>query len=292
MIKSMTGYGRAKQFLSGREITIELKSVNNRHLDCSVKMPRIYLMAEDAVKSGVQASISRGKVDVYVNILNTDGAEIEILLNKPVVEGYLAAMKAMSDEYGLYNDITTSNLGRYSDVFIIKKAEEDLDTVSADIVTVLTVALSEFDSMRTREGASLETDITGRLFTIEQLIGEIETRNPEIVTEYRERLTAKMQETLQGVNIEESRILTEAAIYADKIAVDEETVRLKSHIDQMRSMLNTGGVTGRKLDFLLQEMNREANTIGSKGNDVRIARYVVDLKSELEKIREQVQNIE
>lgn len=292
MIKSMTGYGRAKSFLSGREISIEMKSVNNRYIDCSVKLPRIYLAAEDAVKSFVQSEMSRGKVDVYITIISADGAQVDISVNKPVAEGYLSAMKAMAQDYGILNDITVSSLSRLSDIFIIRKADEDVDAVTADILFVLKDAISEFNKMREREGAALEADILSRIDTVVGLTLEVEKRAPEIAAEYRERLTAKMQETLANVNIDEGRILTEAAIYADKVAVDEEIVRLKSHLKQMSAMFKTGGVMGRKLDFLLQEMNREANTIGSKANDIRLAGFVVDIKAELEKMREQVQNIE
>lgn len=292
MIKSMTGYGRAKQLLSGREISIELKSVNNRYIDCTVKIPRVYMAAEDAVKTRVQSSISRGKVDVYITIVGEDGYEVDILINRPVVEGYLLALNTLSGDYGIENDMTVSSLSRFGDIFITKKADADIDAVTRDILQVLDEALLEFNNMRSKEGEALKADISGRLKTVESLTGEIEIRSPELAAEYRERLTAKLQEVLASSNIDESRILTEAAIYADKVAVDEETVRLKSHIRQMEDMLKSGGVVGRKLDFLLQEMNREANTIGSKGGDIRIAGFVVDLKAELEKIREQVQNIE
>lgn len=288
----MTGYGRGEANLNGRPITVELRSVNNRYLDCTVKLPRIYVFAEDAVKSRVQSRISRGKVDVYITIGPSANGDVAISVNKPVADGYYAALKDLRDSYGLKDDISVSLLSRFQDVFLVEKTQEDLEALSADICTVLDLALDDFDAMRTREGEKLCQDVRSRAATIEGLVSKVETRSPGIVADYRAKLVARMNEVLQNTQIDESRILTEAAIYADKVAVDEETVRLRSHLSQLDHMLSQGGAIGRKLDFLIQEFNREANTIGSKCSDIETAGYVVDIKAEIEKIREQIQNIE
>ena len=288
----MTGYGRGEANLNGRPITVELRSVNNRYLDCTVKLPRIYVFAEDAVKSRVQSRISRGKVDVYITIGPSANGDVAISVNKPVADGYYAALKDLRDTYGLRDDISVSLLSRFQDVFLVEKTQEDLEALSADICTVLDLALDDFDAMRTREGEKLCQDVRSRASTIEGLVSRVETRSPGIVADYRAKLVARMNEVLQNTQIDESRILTEAAIYADKVAVDEETVRLRSHLSQLDHMLSQGGAIGRKLDFLIQEFNREANTIGSKCSDIETAGYVVDIKAEIEKIREQIQNIE
>ena len=292
MIKSMTGYGRAQGSFSGGEISVEIKSVNNRYLDCGVKLPRVYAFAEDSIKSLVQKTISRGKVDVFINI-NAAGADnVQISVNRPVVEGYLSAMKQIAADYDVRDDISVSTLTRMGDVFLVEKREEDETEVQEALLSVVSEALAAFDAMRTREGEALKNDLLGKADDILLLVSKVEARSPITVAAYRERLTAKMREVLENTAIDEARIVQEAAIYADKVAVDEETVRLRSHVAQLRQMLTDGGVIGRKLDFLMQEMNREANTIGSKGSDVEQARNVVDIKSELEKIREQIQNIE
>ena len=292
MIKSMTGYGRVVETVHGREITAEIRSVNNRYLDCSVKMPRLYAFAEDAIKQKVKSVITRGKVDVLLSINHVDASPVQVSLNRPVLEGYLAAMRAIAQEYGVQDDITVSALARIPEVFLVEKADTDEAQVTEDILHAVEQALQAYDAMRTAEGQAMEQDLRSRAETIRALTERVEARSPVTLAEYRARLTAKLQEVLENRNIDESRILTEAAIYADRIAVDEETVRLKSHLAQMDDMLTTGGAIGRKLDFLLQEMNREANTIGSKGNDLEQARTVVEIKAELEKIREQTQNIE
>ena len=288
----MTGYGRGEANLNGRPITVELRSVNNRYLDCTVKLPRIYVFAEDAVKSRVQSRISRGKVDVYITIGPSANGDVAISVNKPVADGYYAALKDLRDTYGLRDDISVSLLSRFQDGFLVEKTQEDLEALSADICTVLDLALDDFDAMRTREGEKLCQDVRSRAATIEGLVSKVEKRSPGIVADYRAKLVARMNEVLQNTQIDESRILTEAAIYADKVAVDEETVRLRSHLSQLDHMLSQGGAIGRKLDFLIQEFNREANTIGSKCSDIETAGYVVDIKAEIEKIREQIQNIE
>ena len=292
MIKSMTGYGRAVETVNGREFTIELRSVNNRYLDCSVRLPRILSFAEDSVKQAVKASVSRGKVDVFISVHSETAADVKITLNTAVVEGYVAAMKQMVNDYGVKDDISVSTLSRMNDVFTVEKSEVDEEQLLSDLLGVVNAALRNYDAMRTAEGKALENDLRSRGNTIAELVSQVEAGNAQTVSDYRTRLENKLKEVLANTAIDESRILTEAAIFADKVAVDEETVRLRSHLEQMNQMLTTGGAIGRKLDFLLQEMNRESNTIGSKCSDVRLARIVVDIKAELEKIREQTQNIE
>jgi uncharacterized protein (TIGR00255 family) len=292
MIKSMTGYGRAQGSFSGGEITVEVKSVNNRYLDANVKLPRVYGYIEDAIKAQVQKTISRGKVDVFVTI-NAAGADnVKISVNGPVVEGYIAAMRQIAEDYCVRDDISVSTLTQFSDVFLVEKQQQDENEAKTAILAVVDEALAAFDAMRQREGTALKEDLLGKAEDILTLVGQVEARSPVTVQAYRDRLYAKMQEVLESRQIDEARIIQEAAIYADKVAVDEETVRLRSHVEQLQTVLTEGGVIGRKLDFLMQEMNREANTIGSKGNDVEQARNVVDIKSQLEKIREQIQNIE
>ena len=294
MVKSMTGYGRARQTLGGRDITVEVRSVNNRYLDCTVKLPRAYIFVEDAIKTRVQKAVSRGKVDVFVSIDSTGADETVVSVNEPLARAYIDALQKLVElGHGLIRtDSYAADLARFPDVLTVTKAEEDLESVAQDICTVTEAALAAYNDMRAVEGERLASDISGRLDTIETLTGAVEERSPQTVKEYREKLTARMQEVLQSTTIDEARILTEAAIYADKIAVDEETVRLRSHIAQLRGMLASDEPMGRRMDFLIQEVNRESNTIGSKCNDLDIARDVVALKGEVEKIREQVQNIE
>ena len=292
MIKSMTGYGRAVETVNGREFTVEVRSVNNRYLDCTVKLPRSLTYAEEAVKQAVKATISRGKVDVFISVKAEGAEESRISLNTAVVEGYLAAMRQMVTDCAVADDISVSVLSRLPEVFTVERPEVDEEQLKADLLSVVNEALESYDAMRTTEGAALEADLRSRGNTILELVAQVEQGNGQTVSDYRARLEAKLREVLENTSIDESRILTEAAIFADKVAVDEETVRLRSHLQQMDAMLTAGGAMGRKLDFLLQEMNRESNTIGSKCSDVRLARIVVDIKAELEKIREQTQNIE
>ena len=292
MIKSMTGYGRAVETVNGREFSVELRSVNNRYLDCSVRLPRILSFAEEQVKQAVKASVSRGKVDVFISVRSESGEEAQVSINKPVLEGYLAAMRQMVSEYGVRDDISAASLSRMPEVFTVEKSQVDEEQLLTDLMSVLNKALAGYDAMRCTEGQALDQDLRSRGQTILELVSQVEQGNAQTVIDYRARLEAKLREVLENTAIDESRILTEAAIFADKVAVDEETVRLRSHLQQMNAMLSGGGAVGRKLDFLLQEMNREANTIGSKCTDVKLARIVVDIKAELEKIREQTQNIE
>ena len=288
----MTGYGRAEQTLHDRKITVELRSVNNRYLDCSVRMPRLYLFAEDAIKTKVQQNISRGKVDVFITLDSSAADRLQVTVNRAVADGYHAALKELASTNNLQDDISVSLLSRFPDVLLAEKAEEDSEAVAKDICEVLDLALADFNQMRTREGQRLSDDITSRAASIESMVSFVEERSPQTVSEYRTRLEDRMREVLENTQLDPARILTEAAIFADKVAVDEETVRLRSHIAQLREMLSKGGAIGRKLDFLIQEFNREANTIGSKCNDIQISRQVVDIKADIEKIREQVQNIE
>lgn len=292
MIKSMTGYGSAKGTVAGLEISVELKSVNNRYLDSSVRMPRSFLFAEDSVKSAVQSHISRGKVDVFISVDSSGAGDINVKVNEPLLKGYIDAINHIAMEYQLPNELSALSVSRFPDVLSIEKKELDAQAISDGIVTVLESALNDFDAMRIREGAKLKEDVLSRLETINNLVTIVESRTPATVEEYRRRLSQKMTEVLGTAGVDENRILAEAAIYADHIAVDEETVRLRSHMSQLRSMINGSSPTGRKIDFLIQEFNREANTIGSKCQSSDIAHVVVDLKSEIEKIREQIQNIE
>ena len=294
MIRSMTGYGRAKQVRNGRTITVEVRSVNNRYLDCTVKMPRAFIFAEDALKSLVQKSVSRGKVDVFVTVESAGAEESVVVVNESLAKSYVSALETLKGLIGnaAGANYSVTDLARMPDVLTVTKAEEDLEALSEDLCAVLGEALKHYTAMRETEGEKLVTDIEGRANTILAILSRVEERAPGIVADYRARLTAKLQEVLGSTQIDEGRLLTEAAIYADKVAVDEETVRLHSHLDQLHQMLEQGGAVGRKLDFLIQEFNREANTIGSKCNDIETSRLVVDMKAEIEKIREQVQNIE
>lgn len=292
MIKSMTGYGSAKGQTGGLEITVELKSVNNRYLDTSVRLPRSFLFAEDAVKSAVQAHISRGKVDVFVSIDTSLADDMTVKVNEPLLKGYIEAIRHISEEYSLANDLTVLSVSRFPDVLSVEKKDLDAEAISAALCEVTERALCDFDAMRLREGEKLRDDVLSRLETIDALVATVERESPKTVAEYRSRLEQKMAEVLGTAGIDESRILAEAALFADHIAVDEETVRLRSHMAQLRTMINGNSPTGRKIDFLIQEFNREANTIGSKCQNSDIAHVVVDLKSEIEKIREQIQNIE
>ena len=292
MIKSMTGYGSAKGTVEGLTITVELKSVNNRYLDTSVRLPRSFLFAEDAVKGAVQKHISRGKVDVFVTVDSSEAGDMTVKVNEALLKGYLDALRSIAEEYSLPNDVTALSVSRFPDVLSVEKKDLDAEAISAGILSIAEQALDDFDAMRLREGAKLRDDVLARLGTIDALVRTVEERAPQTVAEYRARLEAKMAEVLGTAGIDENRILAEAAIFADHIAVDEETVRLRSHMSQLRTMIDGSSPTGRKIDFLIQEFNREANTIGSKCQSSEIAHTVVDLKSEIEKIRAQIQNIE
>ncbi len=288
----MTGYGRFREERNGRLITVELKAVNHRYLDCTVKAPKQYGFLEDAVKKAASKRIARGKVEIYVNVEVREGGDVAVKVNHAAAERYLEALHELHERYALKDDVTVMRLALLPDVLGSEKVEQDAGELSEDVLAVFAKACDGFDEMRLKEGQKMAGDIYTRCVTIEALVGEIEKRAPERVEEYRERLLGKMREVLADTGIDESRILAEAAIYADKTAIDEETVRLRSHLHQLDGMLRETQPVGRKLDFLVQEVNREANTIGSKANDVELARFVVEIKGEVEKIREQIQNIE
>ena len=292
MIKSMTGFGSAKGTAGELEISVELKSVNNRYLDVSVRMPRSFLFAEEAVKAAVGRHISRGKVDVFISVDSSNADTMNVRINEALLRGYVEAIRHIAEEYGLENDLSAVSASRFPDILSVEKKEMDAEAISVGIVAVTESALRDYDAMRQREGEKLCADVLDKLSEIEELVSAIEQDAPKTVEAYRTRLREKMTELLSTAGVDENRILAEAAIYADRIAVDEETVRLRSHMSQLRTMLSGASPIGRKIDFLIQEFNREANTIGSKCQNSDIAHLVVDLKSEIEKIREQIQNIE
>lgn len=292
MIKSMTGFGRGHRVLNGRDITVEIRSVNHRYYEFSSRLPRSLGYIEEKLKSLLQGRISRGKVEVSVLLSNVEAADEKITINHEIVKEYIDALRSVRDEFGLTDDLSLSNILRIPDAFTVVKTETDEEQLWEDIRVTAEEALEHFISMRENEGARMKQDILSRLDKIEEWVGVVETRSPQVVEDYRKRLYDKMCEVLSTTNIDEGRILLEAGIFSEKTAVDEETVRLRSHIAQFRSMLESGEPVGRKLDFLVQEMNRETNTIGSKVQDIEVTRIVVDQKSEIEKIREQIQNIE
>ena len=289
---SMTGYGSAKGSVEGQEITIELKSVNNRYLDCSVRLPRNFLFAEDTVKQAVSAGVSRGKVDVFVSAQASQDSGTVVSVNEELARGYRDAVAHIAETLGLESGLNAFSLARFPDVLTVERRELDKDKAAAALSEITAKAVEEFNAMREREGERLRRDMLGKLETIEGLVSVVEERSPQTVKEYRERLEARLRDILADRSLDEQRVITEAAIFADRTAVDEETVRLRSHIAQFRTMLEEGSPIGRKMDFLVQEFNRESNTIGSKCSDASLAKVVVDLKSEIEKIREQLQNVE
>ena len=292
MIRSMTGYGRSEQIVDGRAVTVEIKSVNHRYFEFSCRTTRGYSFLEEKLKSFLQGRITRGKVDAYISVEALESAQTQVLVNHSLAEGYVQALRELAERYGLRDDISVSTVSRYSDIFSVHKAPEDEEAVWSSVQQASEEALKNFLAMREAEGERLRADVLSRAGTIMKLVDEIETRSPQTVAEYQERLRQKIQELLGDNTVDEQRLLTETAIFADKVAVAEETVRLRSHFRQMEEMMKTDAPIGRKLDFLVQEMNREANTIGSKAVDSKIAYLVVDIKAEIEKIREQIQNIE
>lgn len=289
---SMTGYGSAKGSVEGQEVTVELKSVNNRYLDCSVRLPRNFLFAEDTVKQAVSAGVSRGKVDVFVSAQASQDSGTVVSVNEELARGYRDAVARIAETLGLESGLNAFSLARFPDVLTVERRELDKDKAAAALSEITAKAVEEFNAMREREGERLRRDMLGKLETIEGLVSVVEERSPQTVKEYRERLEARLRDILADRSLDEQRVITEAAIFADRTAVDEETVRLRSHIAQFRTMLEEGSPIGRKMDFLVQEFNRESNTIGSKCSDASLAKVVVDLKSEIEKIREQLQNVE
>ncbi len=289
---SMTGYGSAKGSVEGQEIAVELKSVNNRYLDCSIRLPRNFLFAEDTVKQAVSAGVSRGKVDVFVSAQASQDSGTVVSVNEELARGYRDAVARIAETLGLECGLNAFSLARFPDVLTVERRELDKDKAAAALSDITAKAVEEFNAMREREGERLRRDMLGKLGTIEGLVSVVEERSPQTVKEYRERLEARLRDILADRSLDEQRVITEAAIFADRTAVDEETVRLRSHIAQFHTMLEEGSPIGRKMDFLVQEFNRESNTIGSKCSDASLAKVVVDLKSEIEKIREQLQNVE
>ncbi len=292
MVFSMTGYGRAQQLLHGRDITVEIKSVNARYFEYSSRIPRAYAWLDDRLKKQLAGAISRGKTELSLTVAEVEGGGVQICLNEELARQYLAALRGMSEALALIDDVTVSTMTRFSDLFTVTKPELDEEQIAADVLAVAQQATEAFLSMRAAEGQKLEEDILSRLCAIEEMVGQVEQLAEGRVAAYTQRLYEKLKVLLEDRSVDESRLLTEAAIFADKTAVDEETVRLRSHIKQYREILSGGGPVGRKLDFLTQELNRETNTIGSKTQDLAVTRLVVDMKAEIEKIREQIQNIE
>ncbi|WP_455526426.1 YicC/YloC family endoribonuclease [Huintestinicola sp.] len=292
MIKSMTGFGRAEQIIDGRDIIVEIRSVNHRYYEFSARVPRAYGYIEEKLKSFLNGRISRGKVEVSVSIAAVEAADTLIEINKAVAKGYVDALRSVGGELGLADDLTLSQLVRLPDIFTVRKTADDEEQIWNSVKAVADEAVSKFISMREAEGLKMKEDVLERADIIERLVDEVERLSPISAENYRSKLYSRLCEVLADKNIDEQRIVTEAAIFADKTAVAEETVRLKSHIRQLRDMLALDEPVGRKLDFLIQEFNREANTIGSKAQDIAVTKIVVDLKSEIEKIREQIQNIE
>lgn len=289
----MTGYGRAKFENENREINVEIKSVNHRYLDLNIKVPRLYAYLEDLVKKTAQASLVRGKVDIYVSIKEKEGSDIKISPNMPVIEGYLNAAKAISERFGMsMESLGLIDVMRLPDAIAADKEEADADVISAQVAETLQQAIGEYNTMRETEGKRLCEDILLRASLIRDYVDFVEQRSPDSVQEYRDRIALRMNEILDDADIAQQKILSEAALFADKVSVTEEIVRLRSHLKQLESMVNGNAAVGRKLDFLVQELNRESNTIGSKANDYEIAKTVVELKAEIEKIREQIQNLE
>lgn len=291
-MKSMTGYGRSQQIVNGRDISVEIKSVNHRFFEFSARVPRVYGYLEEKIKSYLQSMVSRGKIDVNVTVFTLEGQDSQVEINRSLVKGYVDALRSVQEEFGLQDDLSLSAVARFSDAFSVRKAVEDEEVIWNDVRQVAAEAIAHFVEMRALEGERLKQDIREKLSNIASIVNRIEEKAPQTVANYRERLTLKMQEVLADQNIDEQRILMEAAVFSEKIAVDEELVRLRSHLKQFDTLLEKPDAVGRKLDFLVQELNRETNTIGSKAQDIEITQYVVDIKSEIEKIREQIQNIE
>ncbi len=291
MIKSMTGFGRAQRLVNGKTITVEIKAVNHRYFDCAVKLPRAYSYAEEPLKNLLSGRITRGKCEIFL-MVDAHGQDASVELNRPVAEAYLQALRELRDTCGLRDDVSVMGLARLPEVFTLTQVQDDPESALGDILSVAGEAADVFCAMRETEGKKLAEDVLSRIATLREAVGRVEERSPAVVAEYRARMEARIREVLGGAEVDEGRLLTEAAIFADKTAVDEETVRLRSHLQQAETMLASKEAVGRKLDFIVQEMNRETNTIGSKANDLAIAGIVVDMKAEIEKIREQIQNVE
>lgn len=294
MIKSMTGFGRCRTVLHGREISVEIKSVNHRFFEFSCRTPKGYAFLDDKLKALVNSRVSRGKIDMFVTVGTAEDTPAEVKINHSLVSGYINAMKEISETYGIENDVTVTAISRFPDVYTVSKAPENEEEITADVLEAANTAIDGFIAMREAEGEKMKADILGRAEVILATVDEIDERSPQTVKEYEERLLDRINRTLQdyNINIDEQRVLTEVAVFADKVAVAEETVRLRSHFAQLSKIMESQTPIGREIDFIIQEMNREANTIGSKVQDAEIAHKVVKIKSEIEKMREQIQNIE
>ncbi|WP_440450713.1 YicC/YloC family endoribonuclease [Ruminococcus intestinalis] len=294
MIKSMTGFGRCRTVLHGREISVEIKSVNHRFFEFSCRTPKGYGFLDDKLKTLVNSRVSRGKIDMFVTVGTAEDTPAEVKINHSLVSGYINAMKEISETYGIENDVTVTAISRFPDVYTVSKAPENEEEITADVLEAANTAIDGFIAMREAEGEKMKADILGRAEVILATVEEIEERSPQTVKEYEERLLDRINKTLldYNINIDEQRVLTEVAVFADKVAVAEETVRLRSHFAQLSKIMESQTPIGREIDFIIQEMNREANTIGSKVQDAEIAHKVVKIKSEIEKMREQIQNIE
>ncbi len=292
MLKSMTGYGRQEAVTGGKKIQVEIKSVNHRFSDYSIKVPRHLGFLEDKMRGYISEQVTRGKIDVFVTVENYDEADRDIILNEELAKNYIEVLRELRDKFDLRDDISVSSVSRYSDIFKTERREEDQEEIWQLVKTVAADALEGFLAMRSREGERIEKDLRERIEYMKELAQKVDERSPQVVAEYKEKLYTKIKELLEDREIDETRILTEVAIFADKVAVNEETVRLTSHFEEFNRILDSGEPAGRKLDFLIQEINREVNTIGSKANDLETAKIVVTLKGEIEKLREQIQNIE
>lgn len=292
MVRSMTGYGRGQDIVNGYSVVVEIKSVNHRFFEYSSRVPRGYGFLDDKLKLYLQQRINRGKVDVFLQIHAVETAGSEVTVDHGLAESYLNALQELVARYDLRDDVSATALSRYPDVLTVRQAEMDEDVVWSAVQPVLDVALTRFIEMRQIEGARMREDVLSRAATIRQAVAVVEEHSPETVRAHMEKVEARIRELLDGVPLDEARLLSEAAVFADKVAVAEETVRLNSHLDQLDQLLNSDEAVGRKLDFLVQEINRETNTIGSKCSDLNLTRIVVDIKAEIEKIREQIQNIE
>lgn len=292
MLKSMTGYGRSQQTIDGRDILVEIKAVNHRYFEFNTRIPRAYAYLEDKMKTLVSSSASRGKIDVSISIYTVEGKDAEVQINVELARGYANALRSIKDELSLVDNLSLSSISRFSDIFLVTKTVEDEEIIWNEVKQVAEEALNKFIEMRIIEGERMHADIKSRLNLIEDYVSKIEELSPKTVSDYKERLYTKLKEVLENKNIDEQRVLTEVALFAEKIAVDEETVRLRSHLKQFHNLIESKESVGRKLDFLVQEVNREVNTIGSKCQDLAVTSIVVEMKSEIEKIREQIQNIE
>ena len=292
MALSMTGYGRCENIVSGKKILVEIKSVNHRFSDYNIKVPRHLGFLEDKVRKAASEKITRGKVDIYVNVESYETADADIRLNEELAANYISVLNELCEKFNLRNDISVSSVARYNDIFKTERREEDEDEIWSAVESVFESAIEAFTAMRSREGERIEKDLRARIEYMHSLAEKVDEYSPKTVAEYKEKLYTKIKELIADRDVDEARVLTEVAIFADKVAVNEETVRLGSHFEEFYKILDSGEPAGRKLDFLIQEINREVNTIGSKAQDIDIAKIVVELKGEIEKLREQIQNIE